>query len=87
MNWFQFLIGTIQTCTLATKSVSVNLVSIPHRYDPNLKTSFLTQIDFMFQFLIGTIQTGRFPTREAAERELFQFLIGTIQTRKGIGIG
>ena len=41
----------------------------------------------MFQFLIGTIQTGRFPTREAAERELFQFLIGTIQTRKGIGIG
>ena len=57
---FQFLIGTIQTIWANRDKLVRELVSIPHRYDPNEKA--LAQgraIEARFQFLIGTIQTDR----------------------------
>ena len=56
---FQFLIGTIQTCCLTIRPPTTRAsVSIPHRYDPNLRYPGRTKHrSWTFQFLIGTIQT------------------------------
>ena len=60
----------------------MKMVSIPHRYDPNVTTetdAFWSK--YWFQFLIGTIQTQSQKIQKQADRK-FQFLIGTIQTAR-----
>ena len=78
---FQFLIGTIKTYYAPQPDTSLSGVSIPHRYDQNLKEIQQWKWKYdEFQFLIGTIKTDALVTGDAMIESMFQFLIGTIKT-------
>ena len=77
---FQFLIGTLKTKQLQTKTLLSIYVSIPDRYAKNGQAwEIKLEFEDGFQFLIGTLKTRGKKTEEPKKEE-FQFLIGTLKT-------